>query len=87
MRSFGADPFTALTRFARKIIRVEFWHGAFQLPQRGCGTKPKVGPLMALRAYLGSKVRNDFNLEEVVAHTEVELANCHNLFEVENFVG
>jgi len=42
---------------------------------------------MALRAYLGSKVRNDFNLEEVVAHTEVELANCHNLFEVENFVG
>ena len=36
------------------------FHNGFFQSQRGCGTKPKVGPLPALRAYLGINVQEDF---------------------------
>ena len=53
--------------------------------RRGCVTKPKVGPLLAWRAYLGINARANSNLEEVVASAGlggISICRRHNLFEV-----
>ena len=54
---------------------------AFQ-PRRGCGAKPRVGPIPR-GPTLGKRAKVSSNLEEVVAP-----GPCgHNLFEVENVFG
>ena len=66
-------------------VLVSFATTNLSQPRRGCGTKPKVGPLLAWRAYLGINARAHFNLKEVVAIDELRAslwAVRQNLFEV-----